>query len=272
MQARTASGACPACGTPRPDRYCPSCGQRRRERLSTEYVFRSLLSDAVGVNRGLVHTFVQLLRDPARVVKHYMAGHTVSYTNPASYLLLFASITALLFVNSGGMEDAVRSFNEGFARGNVPETMPLALRSIVAHTSVFVALGVPMTALFSRAMFAGSGHNYAEHVVFNAYVLSHVGVFLGLVDLVGGWLVPSRSAASAVLLLVTALLVLAYYARAAIPVFGERLVPGVLRSASVLLMATSGFTTLTGLSGAAVAAMAANESSVVPAPTPRQNR
>jgi hypothetical protein len=240
------AGACPACGARLATDFCGNCGQEARERLTLGYVLRNVASTVFGLNRGLLHTFLSLSRSPGRVVADYVAGATVSYTNPVSYLLLCASITALLFTSFGGIEDFVRGFNEASSRAPVP-TAADAMRRIAAHASIIVALVVPVTALFSWVVFHRSARNYAEHLVFNAFVLAQAALIVTVLDVLSRPVVRPDSTAGEVLGLVIGVMGAGYYAWAACHFFQQRLVGGLLRSGGVLLLASVAYGLLAGL-------------------------
>jgi hypothetical protein len=246
LPAKAPAGACPACGACLATAFCGSCGQEARERLTTGLVVRNVASTVLGLNRGLLHTFLSLIRNPGRVVGDYVAGATVSYTNPASYLLLCASITALLFTSSGGIEDFIRGFNEASARAPVP-TAADAMRRIAAHASIIVALVVPVTALFSWAVFYRSARNYAEHLVFNAFVLAQAALMVTALDVLSRAVVRPDSTAGEAVGLVIGVIGAGYYAWAACHFFQQRVAGGLLRAGVVLLLSSVAYGILAGL-------------------------
>ncbi|HZG42566.1 MAG TPA: DUF3667 domain-containing protein [Longimicrobium sp.] len=219
-------------------------------------VLRNVVSTVFGLDRGLLHTFLSLSRNPGRVAGDYVAGATVSYTNPASYLLLCASITALLFTSFGGIEDFVRGFNEASSRAPVP-TAAEALRRIAAHASIIVALVVPVTALFSRIVFYRSARNYAEHLVFNAFVLAQAALMVTVLDVLSRPVVRPDSTAGEAVGLVIAVIGAGYYTWAACHFFQQRVVGGLLRAGGVLLLATLAYGLLAGVAVAVVGSITA---------------
>ena len=215
------AGACPACGARLAADFCGNCGQEARERLTLGLVLRNVVSTVFGLNRGLMHTFLSLSRNPGRVVADYVAGATVSYTNPVSYLLLCASITALLFTSAGGVDDFIRGFADGYSGAPAPGAAD-ALRRVAAHASIIVALVVPVTAVFSRSVFTRSEYNFAEHLVFNAYVLAQGALGVTVLDVLARSLVRPESTAGNATGVVIAIIGIGYYAWAARHFFHER--------------------------------------------------
>ena len=175
-----------------------------------------------------------------------MAGATVSYTNPVSYLLLCASITALLFTSAGGVDDFIRGYNTGYSGAPVPSAND-ALRRMAAHASIIVALVVPVTALFSRGVFTRSEHNFAEHLVFNAYVIAQAALVVTVLDVIAGSLLQPDSMAGAATGALIAVIGIGYYAWAARHFFHERGVAGLLRSAAILVLSCAAYALVAGI-------------------------
>jgi hypothetical protein len=236
IEAKAPAGPCPACGARLATDFCGNCGQEARERLTIGLVVRNVVSTVFGLDRGLLHTSLSLSRSPGRVVGDYVAGATVSYTSPVSYLLLCASITALLFTGFGGVEDFIRGMNAGWHSGTPAPSAEDALRRMAAHASIIVALVVPVTALFSWIVFHRSARNYAEHLVFNAFVVGQAALIVTGVDLLSRAVVRPDSPADQAAGLVMAIIGAGYYAWAACHFFQRRVVGGLLRSVGVLLL------------------------------------
>jgi hypothetical protein len=247
FEAKAPAGACPTCGARLATDFCGNCGQEARPRLTMGLVLRNVVSTVFGLNRGLLHTFLSLIRNPGRVAGDYVAGATVSYTNPVSYLLLCASITALLFTSFGGIEEMIRGFNAGWHSGSPVPSAEAALRRMAAHASIIVALVVPVTAAFSCLVFYRAARNYAEHLVFNAFVLGQAALIVTGLDLLSRPVARPDSTAGEAAGLLIAMIGAGYYAWAACHFFQRRVLGGVLRSAAVLLLSCLLYGVLAGL-------------------------
>ncbi len=159
---RTVSHAprCVSCGAARTGPYCAQCGQRElRGRHTLRGVAATFLGRVLDVDHGLLHTVHWLTVRPDRVVRDYLAGRTVPYTNPVAYLLLcFAAFAIAVGVFGGatGSED----------------------------DRVLTALAVPFIAAVSRLLFWRTRLNYAEHLVLVLYFLGHVALILAVLQAV----------------------------------------------------------------------------------------
>src|SRR5690606_6820249 len=151
---------CLSCGAARTGPYCAQCGQRElRGRHTLRGMAAAFLGRVLDLDHGLLHTVHQLTVRPGTVVRDYLAGRTVPYTNPVAYLLLcFAAfaITARVFGGATGSED----------------------------DRALTALVVPFIAAVSRVLFWRTRLNYAEHLVLVLYLLGHVALILAVLQAV----------------------------------------------------------------------------------------
>jgi len=151
---------CVNCGAARTGPYCAQCGQRElRGRHTLRSMAAAFLGRVLDLDHGLLHTVYGLTVRPGTVVRDYLAGRTVPYTNPIAYLLLcFAAFTLsarMLGATVGGE----------FERA-------------------LTALVVPFIAAVSRLLFWRTRLNYAEHLVLVLYLVGHVALILGVVQAV----------------------------------------------------------------------------------------
>jgi len=151
---------CASCGAARTGPYCAQCGQRElRGRHTLRGMAAAFLGRVLDLDHGLLHTVHGLTVRPGTVVRDYLAGRTVPYTNPAAYLLIcFAAfaIAARVFGGATGSED----------------------------DRALAALVVPFIAAASRLLFWRTRLNYAEHLVLVLYLLGHVALILAVLQAV----------------------------------------------------------------------------------------
>jgi hypothetical protein len=102
-----APAACANCGAERLGDYCQSCGQHYLDgRLTIRRLWREFASRVFNLNRGLLATFVGLIRRPGHVAADYVGGKRRCYTNPLSYLLLASAFSLLMLQFSEGALEA----------------------------------------------------------------------------------------------------------------------------------------------------------------------
>lgn len=219
--------ACASCGTSHRGEFCNACGQRAvRGRFTVRGVVTHLATDAFDLNRGLLFTAVELFRRPGEVVREYVSGATVRYTNPVKYLVVCVALTVFLTVKVG----AAGEMGSGFAEGSGADSAARAQQVtelLNQYLNVLMALAVPFMAAASRLLFRRAGLNYAEHLIFNLYVYAQQSLlFLPFAPLWGLRLPGPKSLP----MLAYCLAMLVYYVWAAASFFPARGVPGALRA------------------------------------------
>ncbi len=236
MEAVTQIPACRNCGRAVADRYCPGCGQERIEgRLTVRRAAAEGLGNLLGGEHGFVFTLLQLSRRPGAALREYVAGRRRPYTGPFKYLAVWAAVVVLLL--SWIDLDAYAPPREMLsaaqvARLGMPPELPAWLHEfnvlVRRFANVTYLLSLPLLAAITRLVFRRAGYNYAEHLVFNAYVTAQ-----GSLVLVGTLLafLPWLSASTYVAFLVTEIaLGGVYFTWAAIGFFRTSVLGGVLRS------------------------------------------
>ena len=94
-RAATAAQVCLNCGAPMEGAFCSSCGQGRVERITLSTFAHELAGQFLEVDRGLLHTFVDLLRRPGATIRDYIRGRRRSYTSPLAYILIATAFSVL---------------------------------------------------------------------------------------------------------------------------------------------------------------------------------
>lgn len=164
---------CPNCGSDLSGPFCSHCGQRvRRDRFTLRAVVSQTFAQAFSLDRGLMHTVLDLFRRPAKMVAEYIEGRTVSYTPPVKYFLLWVTIAQIAALWTGSFD----SFAEGWMMGGTSEAAASgeAEAQWIAKTAekyyVLAAAGlVPLLALWTRLLFRGKRYYLAEHLIFHLF-------------------------------------------------------------------------------------------------------
>lgn len=145
------------------------------------------LSDGIfQINRGLFFTLRELFVRPGPSIRDYLEGKRKNHFKPVAYLFTLSTIYFILsrFFESSTLAN---DFIVGFS--NVNEGSKGLIASIdrlqwFAENLSFAMLAlVPLTALASYLAFLGSGYNYLEHFVLNAYITGQQIIFYGIASL-----------------------------------------------------------------------------------------
>lgn len=180
--------ACPVCDTERQDAYCTACGHAYQdERLTLRRLTVTGFRRVFDLDSGLLHTFWQLIRDPARVAQNYSAGIRKPYVNPFTYFILAAALQLLGYTFA---QPAVIDATAELFESN-PESVALyvelwgeeAPARYVAVTSgvmqqaytwiTFCFFAVPL-AITLRLLMGGKNMNLAEAGVFSTYATAQM--------------------------------------------------------------------------------------------------
>ena len=221
---------CANCAGPDPGAFCAACGQRvYAARLTLGEVARRLVADAFDIDRGVLHTGAALFRRPGEVVRDFLRGRTVPYSNPVKYFLLVLAVVQLAALWGGATGQFVSGLTEGSPDGTVTRTAALLDRFFV----LLAAPAVPVLAASHRLLFRRAGLTYGEHLVAALFVAAQqLLLWLPALTVAGAatgparWLLPATSLAAAV----------GYHAWAARQTFGLAWPGALLRSAAALAL------------------------------------
>lgn len=202
--------SCANCGAPLDGAYCSSCGQAvKASRIS----LWAWLGEAVGELLSIEGPLLRTLRDlatPGRLSTDWSAGRRARHLSPLR-LYLFASV---LFFATAFLIGS--PFPTEVAKGS---TTDAALQAVGRRTATeLVAALVPLLALTLAILYRRRRRYLVEHVTFAMHVIA-----AALLVLTVGWLIAGLAddaTVSLVVIVVSALAVLAYFAIALQRVYG----------------------------------------------------
>ncbi|HNM24106.1 MAG TPA: DUF3667 domain-containing protein [Saprospiraceae bacterium] len=161
---------CKNCGAAFEGKYCPECGQKAStRRIVTRDLFTDLVKKLIPWDKGFLFTLRRLLSSPGKMVRSYLDGHRVAYSKPLSFLFLVTAVVLLAF----DQDLFVRSMeaNSGQNIQGNQQVMHLA-NWVFSHMSLVMLGLIPFLALCSKLFFRRESVNYAEHLVFNVYLMA----------------------------------------------------------------------------------------------------
>jgi len=137
--------------------------QIKRERLTLKFLFNDMLKNMFNLERGLLFTILELFKNPEVVINDFVQGERYRYMNPFRFLIVYASLYALVV--------SVFGFSiEGMIE--MQEENPLNLSVLKEYSNLMILANVPIVAIGSWLAFRPAKLNYAEHLVVNAYANS----------------------------------------------------------------------------------------------------
>ncbi len=97
---------CLNCGTKFHGNFCPQCKQKATTaRLTLKDTFRNFTDRFTHVDKGLLHTIIDLLIRPGYMVRDYLNGHRAEYIDPLMLLIIILAISFFLPDYSNETED-----------------------------------------------------------------------------------------------------------------------------------------------------------------------
>lgn len=166
---------CKNCGHQYEGNFCPNCGQRHIDKRfnlkdSVIWVFVSIFN----MERGFVPTTLQLITRPGETIRKYLNGITIPYAHPFRFIFIWATISALLTVYFGFMEQAQEMMAQGYGEelNYSEQQMEFTRKSnefVRNYFSLVTMAMIPFFSLFTYLFFRKKKYNYAEHLILNSY-------------------------------------------------------------------------------------------------------
>lgn len=164
---------CKNCGNQFQGLYCNACGQKViRKRYTLKHLLELVL-ESFNVERGLFYTVKLLFTDPGKLINNYLDGRTKDFYNPLKYLILIASLNAILMLWLDIFDTNVASTNELI--GSDPEgnkLQKIILGYFRTYLNVFSLIVLPFYSLASKWVFKKHKLYYAEHLVIHGYLFA----------------------------------------------------------------------------------------------------
>jgi len=160
---------CKNCGHEGEGNFCSNCGQKfETNPISFKYVIYDLIQ-ALNLERGFLHTIIDLSKRPGKAINDYVAGKRIIYMSPLRYLFFMVAMGALasyffsfdiMFDNEINDKQTINAFKK-------------AEYIIKEYFSLISIVSVPVYAFFSWLFFLKHKQNFAKHLVLNAYITAH---------------------------------------------------------------------------------------------------
>lgn len=150
--------------------FCAACGQRRAQRLSLRRALTQGWAQVADLDFALARTFAGLCTRPGALVLEYIAGRRASYSNPFRYAFVVTTVTVI----------AITFLDIDISMPGVPiesDRDRAAVRLITALMPYLFFPAILLLAWLQWLIGRKGRFVYAELLVFDAYCLSHAGLF-----------------------------------------------------------------------------------------------
>lgn len=130
------------------------------------------LDAVLNLRRGLPYTLKQMVINPGAGVRDYIVGKRAGWYRPLAFIALMGVLSGLGLQVYG--EDIAQVSGEELGP-NGAKLIQEKLNGLFARNySIFQAILLPLTSLWSYLFYVKSRFNYAENLVLNCYVIGSV--------------------------------------------------------------------------------------------------
>lgn len=160
------------------------------DRFSVQAILQGFI-DAFDVNKGFIKTYRLLATTPGESIRKYLKEDRTLLTKPIRLVLVSTAIVAFLMFQIMPEKSFVGGFEAGYngqvdeaAKSEMPEAElkkidegkmkfeEFLMDTFSNYYNVMMLLFLPFISLFTFLFYKKCGYNFAEHFIFNTYVLS----------------------------------------------------------------------------------------------------
>lgn len=150
--------------------FCISCGQKKFKRIDKNYVLDELQYTFLHANKGLIYSVKNIIKNPGKTAKEFIDGNRVNHYKPILLAFVLSGIATFLSYKIIKMKEILDVY---FSQKHINSNFMADMMSFISsYNSIIMLLMVPFFAITTKIAFRKWGHNYFEHIVMNAYILS----------------------------------------------------------------------------------------------------
>lgn len=161
---------CPNCHHAITQNFCANCGQKKYKRIDKKYIWEELQYTILHTNKGFLYSIKNIVKNPGKTAKEFIDGNRVNHYKPILLAFVLSGISTFVSFKIIGLKELMSSYyaqqhmNSQFMNDYVTFTS--------SYNSVIMLALIPLFALLTKIALRKWGHNYFEHIVMNAYILS----------------------------------------------------------------------------------------------------
>lgn len=151
--------------------YCSSCGAKViRNRLTIKNLWGDFSEQFLNYDNKLLQTFVDLFKNPVRVIGGYIGGTRKKYVNVVSYFALALTLSGIqIFVVRKFFPESLDL--PAFLVNNAAQPT-INMDWVYDYQSIFALINLPIYAAIAKLTFLGfKKFNYTEHLVIMTYIM-----------------------------------------------------------------------------------------------------
>ena len=161
---------CLNCANQLEGNFCEDCGQKKYKRIDKKYVWDELQYTCLHTNKGFLYSVKNILKNPGETAREFIDGNRVNHYKPILLVFVLSGIATFLSYKVLNLKEVMTAY---FSQQQINLTFLNNVISFVSnYNSILMLLLVPLFSLTTKIAFRKWGHNYYEHIVMNAYILS----------------------------------------------------------------------------------------------------
>ena len=156
--------------------FCEECGQKKFKRIDRTYVWEEIQYTFLHTNKGFLYSVKNIIKNPGKTAREFIDGNRINHYKPILLVFLLSGISAFISFKIIEFNDIMKSINSKNVQNS--ELMNDYMTLLSSYSAFFMLLSVPFFAVTTKLAFRSWGHNFYEHVVMNAYILSFYTLFI----------------------------------------------------------------------------------------------
>lgn len=150
--------------------FCANCGQKKFKRIDKKYIWEELQYTVFHTNKGLLYSLKNILKNPGKTAKEFIEGNRVNHYKPILLVFVLSGIATFISFKVLNLKEIMSAY---FSQQHINSNFMGDIMSFMSsYSSILMLLYVPLFAITTKIAFRKWGHNYYEHIVMNAYILS----------------------------------------------------------------------------------------------------
>ena len=160
------------------ENHLPEATENRLPRLTVKEIRNETLL-FFNLEKGLLFTFLALIKDPKNTIDTYLNIDRRKFSNPLQYILISVAIYTVLITVHPSFVNTMASLNEQNAKSyakmekdlniKIAEPMARSQKIFLSYQNVLYLILIPIISFATFFLFEKS-FNYAENLVVNAFV------------------------------------------------------------------------------------------------------
>lgn len=161
---------CKNCNQIITENFCANCGQKKYKKIDKKYIWDELQYTVFHTNKGLLYSIKNILKNPGKTAKEFIDGNRVNHYKPILLVFVLSGIATFISFKILNLKEVMSAY---FSQQHINSNFMSDLISFMSsYNSILMLLYIPLFAITTKIAFRKWGHNYYEHIVMNAYILS----------------------------------------------------------------------------------------------------